>query len=32
MGLLEAHEAMRGKVAVVVGGAAGHLGRGTALG
>jgi NAD(P)-dependent dehydrogenase (short-subunit alcohol dehydrogenase family) len=32
MGLLDAHEAMRGKVAVVVGGAAGHLGRGTALG
>jgi len=32
MGLLEAHEAMRGKVAVVVGGAAGHLGRGTTLG
>ena len=32
MGLLEAHEAMRGKIAVVVGGAAGHLGRGTTLG
>ena len=32
MGLRAAHEAMRGKVAVVVGGAAGHLGRGTTLG
>ncbi len=32
MGLREAHEAMQGKVAVVVGGAAGHLGRGTTLG
>ena len=32
MGLLEAHEAMRSKIAVVVGGAAGHLGRGTTLG
>jgi NAD(P)-dependent dehydrogenase (short-subunit alcohol dehydrogenase family) len=32
MGLREAHEAMKGKVAVVVGGAAGHLGRGTTLG
>ena len=32
MGLLEAHAAMAGKLAVVVGGAAGHLGRGTTLG
>jgi NAD(P)-dependent dehydrogenase (short-subunit alcohol dehydrogenase family) len=32
MGLREAHEAMRGKIAVVVGGAAGYLGRGTTLG
>ena len=32
MGLLDAHAAMRGKIAVVVGGAAGHLGRGTTLG
>ena len=32
MGLLEAHKAMAGKIAVVVGGAAGHLGRGTTLG
>ena len=32
MGLLEAHRAMAGKTAVVVGGAAGHLGRGTTLG
>ena len=32
MGLRAAHEAMQGKVAVVVGGAAGHLGRGTTLG
>lgn len=32
MGLLEAHEAMAGKIAVVVGGAAGHLGRGVTLG
>ena len=32
MGLLDAHAAMAGKIAVVVGGAAGHLGRGTALG
>lgn len=32
MGLLEAHRAMAGKVAVVVGGAAGHLGRGVTLG
>jgi NAD(P)-dependent dehydrogenase (short-subunit alcohol dehydrogenase family) len=32
MGLREAHEAMRHKIAVVVGGAAGHLGRGTTLG
>ncbi len=32
MGLRAAHEAMQGKLAVVVGGAAGHLGRGTTLG
>jgi NAD(P)-dependent dehydrogenase (short-subunit alcohol dehydrogenase family) len=32
MGLLEAHEAMRGRIAVVVGGAAGYLGRGTTIG
>jgi NAD(P)-dependent dehydrogenase (short-subunit alcohol dehydrogenase family) len=32
MGLQAAHEAMQGKIAVVVGGAAGHLGRGTTLG
>ncbi len=32
MGLLEAHQAMKGKLAVVVGGAAGHLGRGVTLG
>ncbi|MEO6716189.1 MAG: SDR family oxidoreductase [Novosphingobium sp.] len=32
MSLLEAHAAMQGKLAVVVGGAAGHLGRGTTLG
>jgi NAD(P)-dependent dehydrogenase (short-subunit alcohol dehydrogenase family) len=32
MGLLEAHKAMAAKTAVVVGGAAGHLGRGTTLG
>jgi NAD(P)-dependent dehydrogenase (short-subunit alcohol dehydrogenase family) len=32
MGLREAHQAMAGKTAVVVGGAAGHLGRGTTLG
>jgi NAD(P)-dependent dehydrogenase (short-subunit alcohol dehydrogenase family) len=32
MGLLEAHKAMAGKVAVVVGGAAGHIGRGVTLG
>lgn len=32
MGLLEAHRAMAGKVAVVVGGAAGHIGRGVTLG
>jgi NAD(P)-dependent dehydrogenase (short-subunit alcohol dehydrogenase family) len=32
MGLRAAHEAMQGKVAVVIGGAAGHLGRGTTLG
>jgi NAD(P)-dependent dehydrogenase (short-subunit alcohol dehydrogenase family) len=32
MGLLEAHQAMEGKLAVVIGGAAGHLGRGVTLG
>ncbi|MDR2857838.1 MAG: SDR family oxidoreductase [Novosphingobium sp.] len=32
MGLLEAHKAMAAKIAVVVGGAAGHLGRGVTLG
>lgn len=32
MGLREAHEAMRGRIAVVVGGAAGHLGRAITLG
>jgi NAD(P)-dependent dehydrogenase (short-subunit alcohol dehydrogenase family) len=32
MGLLEAHQAMAGKTAVVVGGAAGYLGRGTTIG
>jgi NAD(P)-dependent dehydrogenase (short-subunit alcohol dehydrogenase family) len=32
MGLREAHEAMKGKIAVVVGGAAGYLGRGTTVG
>ena len=32
MGLLDAHKAMATKTAVVVGGAAGHLGRGTTLG
>ena len=32
MGLREAHEAMASKTAVVIGGAAGHLGRGTTLG
>lgn len=32
MGLLEAHQAMKGKIAAVVGGAAGHLGRGVTLG
>jgi len=32
MGLLDAHKAMVGKTAVVVGGAAGHLGRGTTVG
>ena len=32
MGLLDAHAAMAGKLAVVIGGAAGHLGRGTTLG
>ncbi len=32
MGLFEAHKAMASKIAVVVGGAAGHLGRGTTLG
>jgi NAD(P)-dependent dehydrogenase (short-subunit alcohol dehydrogenase family) len=31
MKLLEAHAALRGKVAVVIGGAAGHLGRGVTL-
>ncbi len=32
MGLLEAHKAMASKIAVVVGGASGHLGRGVTLG
>lgn len=32
MGLLEAHRAMAGRTAVVVGGAAGHIGRGVSLG
>jgi NAD(P)-dependent dehydrogenase (short-subunit alcohol dehydrogenase family) len=32
MGLLKAHEALAGKIAVVVGGAAGHIGRGVTLG
>lgn len=32
MGLIEAHRGLAGKVAVVVGGAAGHLGRGVTLG
>ena len=32
MGLLEAHRAMAGKTAVVIGGAAGHIGRGVTLG
>jgi NAD(P)-dependent dehydrogenase (short-subunit alcohol dehydrogenase family) len=32
MGLLAAHQAMAGRVAVVVGGAAGYLGRGVTLG
>lgn len=32
MGLLAAHQAMKGRIAVVVGGAAGHLGRGVTLG
>jgi NAD(P)-dependent dehydrogenase (short-subunit alcohol dehydrogenase family) len=32
MGLREAHEAMKDKIAVVIGGAAGYLGRGTTLG
>jgi NAD(P)-dependent dehydrogenase (short-subunit alcohol dehydrogenase family) len=32
MGLRDAHEAMKNKLAVVVGGAAGHLGRGTTIG
>ena len=32
MGLLDAHKAMASKTAVVIGGAAGHLGRGTTLG
>lgn len=31
MGLLEAHHALAGKIAIVVGGAAGHLGRGASL-
>ena len=32
MGLLQAHAAMAGKIAIVVGGAAGHIGRGVTLG
>ncbi|PEQ12624.1 hypothetical protein B2G71_09935 [Novosphingobium sp. PC22D] len=32
MGLRQAHEALSGKVAVVVGGCAGHMGRGATLG
>lgn len=32
MGLLEAHKGMAGRTAVVVGGAAGHIGRGVTLG
>lgn len=32
MGLREAHEAMASKTAVIIGGAAGHLGRGVTLG
>ncbi|MDE8650441.1 SDR family oxidoreductase [Novosphingobium sp. H3SJ31-1] len=32
MGLLEAHRAMAGKIAVVIGGCAGHIGRGVTLG
>jgi NAD(P)-dependent dehydrogenase (short-subunit alcohol dehydrogenase family) len=32
MGLLDAHKAMAGRTAVVVGGAAGYLGRGTTVG
>lgn len=32
MGLREAHEAMKGRIAVVVGGASGHIGRGVTLG
>lgn len=32
MGLLEAHRAMAGKTAVVIGGAAGHIGHGVTLG
>lgn len=32
MGLRAAHEAMKGKIAVVLGGAAGHIGRGVTLG
>lgn len=32
MGLIEAHEAMRGRIPVVVGGGAGYLGRGTTAG
>lgn len=31
MGLLEAHSALAGKIAIVVGGAAGHLGRASSL-
>jgi NAD(P)-dependent dehydrogenase (short-subunit alcohol dehydrogenase family) len=31
MGLLQAHKAMAGKTAVVIGGAAGHIGRGVSL-
>lgn len=32
MGLLDAHKALQGKVAVVLGGCAGHIGRGVTLG
>lgn len=31
MGLLEAHDALAGRIAIVIGGAAGHLGRGVSL-